>query len=102
MNFKYFILVVVLLLMGFSLTFIALKPGSISSQKLQISASVYPLYYFAQEIGGDKVDVSLITPSSAEPHDYEPTAQDIAHIDKSRVLLLNGGGLEVWAGNIEQ
>jgi zinc transport system substrate-binding protein len=63
--------------------------------KLQITASFYPLYFFATQIGGDKADVKNITPAAAEPHDYDPTTQDIARIEKSNLLILNGG-VEAW------
>lgn len=71
-----------------------------STQKLQISTSFYPLYFFASEIGGEKADVTNITPSGSEPHDYEPTTQDIAKIEKSDVLILNGVGLEPWGDKV--
>lgn len=69
---------------------------------LPVTASFYPLYFFAQQIGGDRVTVWNVTPAGAEPHDYEPTAQDIAHIEQSKVLVLNGGGLEPWGDSIRQ
>lgn len=68
--------------------------------KISVTASFYPLYFFASEIGGKYAEVKNITPVSAEPHDYEPTAQDIAHIEKSRLLILNGGKLEAWGNKI--
>jgi zinc transport system substrate-binding protein len=67
---------------------------------LQVSASFYPLYFFAQEIAGPAADVVLITPAGAEPHEYEPTAQDIVRIEKSGLVILNGAGLEPWAKNL--
>src|SRR5205823_6267707 len=59
--------------------------------KLEVTTSFYPLYYFATQIGGDKANVKNITPSGAEPHDYDPSTQDIAGIEKSKMLILNGG-----------
>jgi zinc transport system substrate-binding protein len=77
------------------------KPTT-KSNKLQVTASFYPLYYFSQQIGGDKVNVINITPAGAEPHDYEPTAQDIAQIENSKLLVLDGTGLEAWGNSIKQ
>lgn len=71
------------------------------NNKLQVTTSFYPLYFFASQIGGDKAEVQNITPSGAEPHDYEPTAQDIARIEKSNLLILNGGRLEAWGDKIK-
>lgn len=69
---------------------------SASSEKLSVVTSFYPLFFFASEIGGDRADVSNITPAGAEPHDYEPTAKDIQLIESSEVLVLNGANLEAW------
>ncbi len=72
-----------------------------STERPQVVTSFYPLYFFASKIAGDKADVFNVTPSGAEPHDYEPTSQDIARIEKGDVLILNGEGLEAWADNIK-
>ncbi len=76
-------------------------PSSPSNKKIQVVASFYPMYFFASQIGGDKVNVFNITPASAEPHDYEPTTQDIAKINNSNMLVLNGGKLEAWGDKIK-
>ena len=73
-----------------------------TKNKLQVVASFYPLYFFSQQIGGDKADVLDVTPSGAEPHDYEPTAWDMARIENGKMIILNGGGLEAWGSDIEQ
>jgi len=77
------------------------KPTT-QSNKLQITTSFYPLYYLSQQIAGDKANVINITPAGAEPHDYEPTAQDIAQIENSKLLVLDGTGLESWGSSIKQ
>lgn len=73
--------------------------NSTNDGKLQVTASFYPLFYFAQIIGGKHADVHNITPAGAEPHDYEPTTQDIARIERGDLLILNGG-LEPWGDKI--
>lgn len=74
-------------------------PGK--NNKLQIVASFYPMAFFVSQIAGNKADVFNITPASAEPHDYEPTTQDIARIQDSNMLVLNGGKLEAWGDKIK-
>jgi zinc transport system substrate-binding protein len=83
------------LLLNFSST------KKVSDGKLQVTASFYPMYFFASRIGGDKADVVSITPASAEPHDYEPTTQDLVRIQNSNMLVLNGGALEAWGNKIK-
>jgi zinc transport system substrate-binding protein len=76
------------------------KPAE--SGKLSVVTSFYPLYFFASQIGGNKAEVRNITPAGAEPHDYEPTGRDIALIEQSRMLILNGLGLESWGQSIQK
>lgn len=70
-------------------------------EKVQVSASFYPLYFLAQEIGGDRADVKNITPAGTEPHDYDPTPQDIVRIQESKLLIVNGAGFEPWLDKIK-
>lgn len=74
--------------------------SNVDTNKLQISTSFYPLYFLASEIGGDKANVRNITPAGSEPHDYEPTSQDIARIETGDMLILNGG-VETWGNKIK-
>ncbi|MDO8451281.1 MAG: zinc ABC transporter substrate-binding protein [bacterium] len=69
-------------------------------EKLEISVSFYPLAYIVSQIAGDKAHVITITPAGAEPHDYEPSTRDIARIEQSDLLILNGVGLEAWGEKI--
>lgn len=80
----------------------ARPPQTDQSGKLNVVASFYPLAFFAGEIGGEYAAVTNITPAGSEPHDYEPTAQDIARIEQSNLLILNGGGLEAWGSKISE
>ncbi|HET9411904.1 MAG TPA: zinc ABC transporter substrate-binding protein [Candidatus Saccharimonadales bacterium] len=68
-----------------------------STQKLSVAASFYPLYEFAQRVGGEKIEVSNLTPAGVEPHEYEPSPKTLADIQKSQLLLFVGGTLEPWA-----
>jgi zinc transport system substrate-binding protein len=71
-----------------------------TTTKLTVSASFYPLAHFTERIGGDLVEVKSITPPGTEPHDFEPTAKDIADLQTSSLLLFNGSGLDPWAERI--
>lgn len=71
------------------------------STKLQVISSFYPLYEFAQKIGKDKVDVLLLVPEGVEPHDWEPTIQDVQKIQNSDLIIINGIGFENWVDKLE-
>lgn len=76
-------------------------PANGEIKKIQVSTSFYPLYFFTSQIAGDRATVYNITPAGAEPHDYEPTAQDIVRIVDGQLLVLNGGRLEAWGDKIQ-
>ncbi|MDC8453330.1 MAG: zinc ABC transporter substrate-binding protein [Candidatus Nitrosotalea sp.] len=66
------------------------------SDQHKILVTFYPIYQFTKAVGGDKVDVSVIIPSGVEPHDWEPTIQDIENLKKANMIIVNGAGLEPW------
>lgn len=72
-----------------------------TSEKLVVTASFYPLFFFASNIGGEWAEVSSVVPAGAEPHEYEPTPGERARIERSSLLILNGGGLEPWGRDVE-
>jgi zinc transport system substrate-binding protein len=71
------------------------------SEKISVVTSFYPLTFMAQEIGGDRVEVKNLTPAGAEPHDYELTPRDMESIQRSQLLILNGG-VEPWGEKVKQ
>lgn len=68
--------------------------------KLSVTASFYPLAHFAEKVGGDLVAVRTIVPTGSEPHDFEPTAQDIAQMQQSKLFIYNGASFDPWAERI--
>ncbi|HLD21309.1 MAG TPA: zinc ABC transporter substrate-binding protein [Patescibacteria group bacterium] len=72
-----------------------------TSEKLNVVASFYPLAHFAEQVGGSFISVNTITPLGVEPHDFEPTPQDIASINTAQVFLFQGAGLDPWAEQIQ-
>jgi len=67
-----------------------------TSSKLKVIATFYPLYDFAQNVGGNKTDVSILVPETVDVHDFEPTPSSIAAVSSADVLIYNGAGLEPW------
>src|SRR3990172_5719147 len=63
---------------------------SVENQKIVALASFYPLYEFTKEVGKDKVDVSLLVPPGIEPHDWEPSIQDLQRIQQADIIIING------------
>jgi zinc transport system substrate-binding protein len=69
--------------------------------KLKVVASFFPIYEFVKKVGGDKVDPSVLVPIGAEPHDFDPTIQQIQAVESSAILVYNGAGMEsTWISKV--
>jgi zinc transport system substrate-binding protein len=70
--------------------------------RLDVLASFYPLQYVAEQVGGEHVRVTNLTPPAAEPHDLELAPAQVREIgDADLVVHLSGFQTAVEEG-IEQ
>ncbi|OGY32327.1 MAG: hypothetical protein A3C02_04270 [Candidatus Andersenbacteria bacterium RIFCSPHIGHO2_02_FULL_45_11] len=72
----------------------------VDTNRTRVTASFYPLAHFAQQVGGDLVSVTNMTPSGSEPHDFDPSPRDVAELTSSKLFIYNGGGLEPWVPRV--
>ncbi|KAF6246030.1 metal ABC transporter substrate-binding protein [Nitrosopumilus sp. b2] len=77
-----------------------LEPTTSDNSKLQVISSFNPLHEFAQNIGKDKVDATLLVPIGVEPHDWEPTIKDVQKMQASDLIIINGIGFENWVDKL--
>ncbi|SDK24578.1 zinc transport system substrate-binding protein [Paenibacillus sp. OK060] len=75
-------------------------PAETEEAKLNVEVSFYPMYEFTKNVAGDLANVHTLVPAGMEPHDWEPTPQDIASIEKADVLVYNGAGMESWIDQV--
>jgi zinc transport system substrate-binding protein len=65
------------------------NPSSTTDANVAVVASFYPLYEAATKVGGDRVEVTNLTPAGVEPHDLELSPDQVdALLDASVVLYL--------------
>lgn len=69
-------------------------------KKLRVVASFYPLYEFLKNIAGDKAEISTLIPNGIEPHDWEPSANDILRLKESDIFVYNGAGMEPFVDKL--
>jgi len=74
----------------------------IDSSKLQVISSFYTLQEFSQNVGQEKVDVTLLVPVGVEPHDWGPTIKDVQIMQKSDLIIINGIGFETWVDSLAE
>ena len=77
------------------------EPIAQQSSKINVVASFFPIYEFAKQVGGDRVNIMTLIPAGVEPHDYEPTIQQLQEAENADVVFFNGLGFEdSWIGRI--
>ena len=72
------------------------EQGGSSGDRLEVVASMSIIADFAEQVGGEAVDVTSLVPIGGDPHVYEPTPSDARAVDSVDLVLGNGVGLEPW------
>lgn len=67
-----------------------------NSEKPTIITTIYPVYEFTKEVVGNKAEVELMIPAGTEPHDFEPSAKDIAKIQSADSFVYDDPNMETW------
>lgn len=87
----------VVALLGAALTACGTAPGGASGSAaggkatLQVATSFYPIEFAAQQIGGTRVAVTVLTKPGTEPHDLELGAQAVAALGRDDLLVYATG-----------
>jgi ABC-type Zn uptake system ZnuABC Zn-binding protein ZnuA len=71
-------------------------PTPVSTSAIKVTAVENFLADIAQHIAGDRLTVNALIPYGIEPHEFEPAPRDMITVSESRLLIVNGGGLEGW------
>lgn len=93
---KKFIALIMAVALTVSLSACGKNTPTADKNKIQIVATIFPLYDFARQIAGDRAEVTLLLPTGAEVHSYEPTPQDIIKIKESDLFIHLGMDADPW------
>lgn len=81
-------------------TLLMLNVSAQDAPKLKVAASFSILADIVQQVGGEAIEVISIVPNGQSPHEYEPSASEVAAFSDARVVFVNGGGFESGVLNI--
>jgi ABC-type Zn uptake system ZnuABC Zn-binding protein ZnuA len=70
--------------------------GSTQATPLKVVAVESFLGDITRQVAGERVIVVSLIEAGMDPHTFEPIPRDIITISESRLLIVNGGGLENW------
>lgn len=88
------------LILGLLLTGCGKNEPLQKNNKLVVYTSFYTMADFTKKIGGDKVEVINLLPPGVEAHDWEPTTTDITKLEKAKILIYSGSGMEHWVEKV--
>lgn len=67
-----------------------------NEERLLVYVSFYPMYFLAEEIGGDFVETKTVVPFGVDSHDYEPSMDQLRELTNAQVFIYNGANFESW------
>jgi manganese/iron transport system substrate-binding protein len=65
-----------------------------------VTTSISPLADLIRQVAGNKVKVINLVPSGTDPHDYEPSPDDIREVSESSLFFANGVGEELYLNKL--
>ena len=68
--------------------------GSLWAEPISVVSSFSILGDVAQQIGGERVQVSNLVPADGDAHAYQLTGGDVKKLANAKLILINGLGLE--------
>jgi zinc transport system substrate-binding protein len=89
-------LVTLLLLIAIGLSALAISCGSTggAGDKIRVAVSIVPLADFVENVGEDKVDVTVMVPPGASPHTYDPKPSQLVEVSEAEIYVKVGSGVD--------
>jgi ABC-type Zn uptake system ZnuABC Zn-binding protein ZnuA len=70
--------------------------ASARAERLAIVTTTSDLRSLAEAVGGDRVAVTSLVPPNVDPEEYQPKPQDLARLNKARLVVRVGLDFDVW------
>lgn len=67
----------------------ALASSAGAAQKLTVGVTLHPYYSWVANIAGDTVNLQTVIPEDVDPHSYQMRPQDLEHLGKLDVIVVN-------------
>ena len=81
--------------------YLAVNDDEPVDDKFGIVVTIVPQVEMAERIGGNLVSVTLMVPIGQSPHDYAPTAAQMAGVEDAEVYFKVGSGVEFETANMD-
>lgn len=64
--------------------------------RLRVATTLYPMTFFAEQVGGRLVEVTGLIRPGTSPHTFEPSPSDVLTLQSAAVIVYNSGAFETW------
>jgi len=75
-------------------------PSFPATEPIELYVVNYPLKYFAERIGGGRVNVMFPAPKNVDPAYWSPDVATVGAYQKADMILLNGAGYAKWVQKV--
>jgi zinc transport system substrate-binding protein len=100
---KLAVALVIIIISGIILAYLAEeKTTSASNEKIGVIVSIGPQVEFVKAVGGDKVDVTLMVPATADVHTYEPLPDQLRKVKQASMYVPVGTPIEFETNYLER
>lgn len=79
------------------------EEAAVEDGKVQILCTTFPLYDWTRQVTagcGESIEVSLLMDQGADPHNYQPTTEDIIRISEADIVIYVGGESDLWMKDV--
>ncbi|MDR2047413.1 MAG: metal ABC transporter substrate-binding protein [Clostridiales bacterium] len=66
------------------------------TDKISVTATIFPCYDFARAVAGDKAELTLLITPGVDIHSYDPSGMDLLTAGQSDVFIYIGGESDGW------
>jgi zinc transport system substrate-binding protein len=95
--------IIIIIVVSAVLVYSTLPPAlPADSEKMQVVTSFFPMYDFSRNVGGDRVEVSILVPVGVEVHDWEPGTGDIQKVLSADIFVYSGLRVEPWIDSVKE
>jgi len=71
-----------------------------SAEKLKVVATTNIIGDIVKNVGGNRIDLTVMLPAGADPHTFNPTPGDAATVADAHVIFINGLNLEEFMAGL--
>ncbi len=72
-----------------------------AGQPIKVASLSTVLTDLVKQVGGDRVDVSGLVKPGVDPHDFEPSPDDVKQVAQADLILASGLGMEGYLSKLE-